>query len=148
MLFPVGTDAFQATFASVIWTSVLPPLLHIVLGRVCLLLNTPSAEYFRRTREAAFGKNLEEIGGEEYWTAAEKGLGGVKRYLEANGDGKNMLMTGDKITYSDFYVTSIFRWMKMIVSEESNDWERLMAMHDGKWERFITQFSEYEFVDA
>ena len=148
VLFPPGTDAFQKAFSSIIWTSVLPPLLFIVIGRVCSILNPPSAAYFKRTREAAFGKKLEEIGDERHWEQVERGLEAIGAYLNANGDGKDMLLMGDRITYSDIYIAAIFRWVKMVVGEESEDWKRLMYMHNGKWVRFIAQFSDYEFVDV
>ena len=128
--------------------TVVVPVLHILLSRICGVLNPPSAEYFRKTREIAFGKKLEELGSESDWVALEEGLGRVKTCLDANGKGKDLLAMGDRITQSDVILASILIWVRRVAGEDSEDWKRIAAFHDGKWAMFLQQFSSYEFVDV
>ena len=146
-LFPDGTDAFQALFSSLLVPSVMVPLLHILLSRINALLNPPSQAYFRGTREALFGKKLEEVGDESDWETLEAGLARIKASLDANGEGKGLLLMGDKITYSDIFLVSLLLWVRVTAGEESDDWKRITTLHDGTWAKYVAQFSPYEFVD-
>ncbi|KAI1464289.1 putative glutathione S-transferase [Daldinia caldariorum] len=71
---------------------VLTPLKGIYAPKVHdVLLNDASKEYFRTTREKAFGATLEEVaekeGGEEAWKAAQPALEKATALLKENGDG-------------------------------------------------------------
>jgi glutathione S-transferase len=147
-LFPEGTQAFQRVFHHLVIPTVITPGLHIVLYRVWKLLNPPSQAYFRQTREVLFGQNLEDIGGEEYWKNLENGLVRLKECLELNGEGKDMLFAGDRITYADFQLASAFVWIRVVCGKESEDWKRLSSIHGGKWSKFLQQFEKYEYVDV
>ena len=70
---PAGTDALQAAFGDFLLNAVGFQMYPILVAATCASLNPPSAEYFRRTREAMFGKPLEELGTEENWKAFERG---------------------------------------------------------------------------
>lgn len=143
-LFPEGTDAFQSLFSSLLVPSVMVPILHILLSRINALLNPPSQTYFRSTREALFGKKLEEVGDESNWETLEGGLAKIKASLDANGEGKSLLLMGDKITYSDVFLVSLLIWVRVIAGEQSDDWKRVSALHDGIWGKYVAQFSQYE----
>ena len=147
-LFPEGTRAFQAITYHLIRPTVLSPILNIIVGRTWKLLNPPSQEYFRRTREASFGKRLEDIGGEEYWQALESGLGRIKESLEENGNAKDLLFAGNRITFADIQLASVLVWLRVVCGDDSEDWQRLGSIHDGKWARFMEQFAKFEQVDV
>lgn len=143
-LFPEGTEAFQSLFSSLVFPSVVVPLLLILVSRISVLLNPRSEKYFRSTREAMFGKKLEELGSESDWQTLENGLMRIKASMEANGPGKDLLLMGDKIVYSDLFLASALTWARVVAGEESEDWKRIAALHGGTWERYLAQFSQYE----
>ena len=147
-VFPAGSVALQKAWQMLVGPTVLMPVLHIQLPHICGILPPRSAEYFRRTREVAFGKKLEEVPSEGDWVKLEEGLGRVKTCLEENGEGKDMLVMGDQITYADFILAGIFIWVRKTMGEESEAWKRLTALHGGKWLKYLAQFSKYEFVDV
>lgn len=145
-LFPEGTGAFQSLFPHVLRPTVAGHIRFILVARIWEVLNPPSQEYFRRTREAAFGKKLEELKGD--WGALEEGLGRIKSCLDANGKGKDLLFMGDRITFADIQLASTLLWVRRIAGEESEDWKKITTMHDGRWAQFMAQFSKYEHVDS
>ncbi|KIP06684.1 hypothetical protein PHLGIDRAFT_448049 [Phlebiopsis gigantea 11061_1 CR5-6] len=145
---PAGSAALQKAWHMLVLPTVLVPLLHIQLPHVCNILPPRSAEYFRRTREDAFGKKLEEVHSESDWEKLEQGLGKVKTCLEENGEGKDMLVMGDQITHADFVLVGIFIWARKSMGEDSDAWKRLSALHDGKWLKYVGQFAKYEYVDV
>lgn len=145
-LFPAGTDALQALFHEFVWTSVGFQVYMLVVAQSCAVLNPPSAEYFRRTREVSFGKPLAEVGTEQQWTELEAGLAKLDGYLAANGKGKDLLVLGDKISYSDVQVAAILVWARIVCGKESEVWKRLIKLHGGKWATFLEQFAKYESV--
>ncbi|KAK6948967.1 hypothetical protein Daesc_009039 [Daldinia eschscholtzii] len=69
-----------------------------------VLLNDASKEYFRRTREEAFGATLEEVakneGGEKAWKAAQPALEKVTALLKENSDGP--FLEGKNVGFADF----------------------------------------------
>ena len=91
-----------------------------------------------------FGKKLEELGGESDWQTLESGLARIKTSMEANGPGKDLLLMGDKIVYSDLLLASTLTWARVVAGEESEDWKRITTLHDGTWARYLAQFSQYE----
>ncbi|GJE98969.1 glutathione S-transferase [Phanerochaete sordida] len=146
-LFPEGTRALQHGFYMLVRPTILSPILNIVIAPVWQLLNPRSQEYFRETREVAFGKKLEEIASADDWAALEDGLQRVKECLDANGEGKNLLLMGDRICWADIQLASVLIWLRVAVGEESEDWKRLLGLHDGRWAQFMAQFKKYEHVD-
>lgn len=145
-LFPEGTHAFQAAFSQFLVPTTVATF-YIIVDRICSLLNPRSVEYFRRTREEAFGKKLEELASEGDWKKLESELDSLKKCLDANGEGKDLLLMGDKITWADIEIASWLRWMKMVVGEESEDWKRLTTLHGGRWAKIGEQFARYEYID-
>ncbi|EKM51701.1 uncharacterized protein PHACADRAFT_127502 [Phanerochaete carnosa HHB-10118-sp] len=146
-LFPEGTSALQHAFHQLVRPTVMNPILHIVVARVWKLLRPKSQEYFRETREVSFGKRLEEIGSEDDWKTLESGLERVKNCLDTNGEGKNLLLMGDRITWADFLLASVLIWLRVAAGEGSEDWRRLVSLHGGRWAEFMEQFAKYEFID-
>ena len=149
-VFPPGTVALQAAFHDFVWGTLGMPVFMTVIAGTCAALPPRSQEYFRTTREAAFGTKLEALGTEEQWVKVEAAFGTLKGYLEKNGGGKDMLILGEpgKITYSDIQVAAILVWARIIHGGDSKEWKRLASMHDGKWGKYLEQFSKYEAADV
>lgn len=146
-LFPDGTLGYQAVFLDVVRPMVSMPLLQILISRVCGSLNEPSAVYFRKTREEAFGKTLEELNTEEMWQKLEQALERLKGYFEANGAGKDLLLMGDRVSFCDLQIASLLVWARVVAGEDSQDWKRIISFQDGRWVKFMEQFKAYEAVD-
>ena len=128
--------------------SLLFPLFCLLLFPIHQLLNPKSQAYWRTTREAKFGKKLEEFDTEDDWKALEIGLSTVKEILEQNGEGKDLLFTGSQVTQIDIQLAAILVFGKVVFGEESKQWKRIASWHDGKWARFLQQFAKYESVEA
>lgn len=121
--------------------------MQIVLARTAYALNPPSQAYFRETREKIFGK-LEDRNTPQFWEELEKGLGQVKTFLDANGEGKELSFLGEnKFTLSDFQVAANLIWLRTVLGEGSEDWKRILAFHGGFPGRFFAQFEEYHAVN-
>ena len=63
--------------------------------------------------------------------------------MSANGEGKDMLFMGDKISFADFQLASSMLSFKILVGAESDEWKRVSAWNGGKWEKFLSQFEPY-----
>ena len=79
----------------------------------------------------------------------EKGLGQVKEFLGANGEGKPLLFSEakDKFTYSDFQVAAGLLWFRTVAGEDSEDWKKVAGFHGGFPGQFLAQSEKYEIVD-
>lgn len=141
-VFPAGTHALQKAFIG----AFANPSIAIHIYKLVVLENTKlfserTADYWRNTRPLVLGKPIEELGTEEDWTALEKGLEQLKGWLESNGEGKDTLLTGDKITFADIHVAGLLRWAKVA---DPKVWARIAALHGGKWSTYLEQFAKYE----
>lgn len=143
-VFPAGTDAFQASFLAFAGPNLTFPALLVLLARVADALNPPSSVYFRETREAAFGK-LEDTNTPKAWADLEKGLGQVKGFLDANGEGRNLSFLGehDTFTFSDIQIAAILTWIRIMMGADSEDWKKVAGWHDGFAGTFLAQFDKY-----
>lgn len=147
-LFPAGTDAFQAFFIHGFWAGYAFPVFMIIISRVAGSLAPRSAEYFRRTREVKFGNTLEALNTPEQWEKLESSWTKLQSFLFNNGEGKDSLMMGDRITYADIQIACVLVWARTICGADSDDWKRIAGLNNGFWERFLKQFEKYEAVDA
>lgn len=145
-LFPEGLNGFQAVSLDTIGPMFAGAFRPFLLSRICGHLNEASAVYFRTTREAAFGKRLEELKTEEQWQKVVAALERLRGYYSANGNGRELLLAGDRVTFCDLQVASIFKWAKITCGEDSEDWKRVMSLHGGHWARFTERFRPYEVV--
>ena len=132
LLFPPGTAALQAAFSSFTIPSVMFPTYMVVLARTAALLNPPSKAYFTETRQNSYGP-LEARNSPEFWEKLESGLGQVKSFIEANGEGKPLLLSGekDKFTFSDFHIVAILVWARIAAGADSEDWKKIAGFHGG-----------------
>lgn len=110
-------------------------------------LNPASAEYFRSTREVAWGKTLENLSpkGEEdvvEWAKLKDGFGKFDEWIRANGEGSVYLM-GDALCYADMWMGAYVLWMKLVRPDK---WEDIKTWHGGRWERLVQDLEKYETV--
>jgi glutathione S-transferase len=137
--------ALQLNFAQnidAVWSFIMPV--------VPLKLNPASEEYFRRSREIAFGKKLEDMvpAGDakaEEWGKLKKGLDTVYSYLVLT-DKKGPYVMGDTISWSDLVLFSFLYWFKLIWGEDSQEWKDIASWNDGRWEAHIDALKAYHTV--
>ena len=151
VLIPKGTDALHEAFTEAFRTALATDLVHVGLLPTWAQLNPYSQEYFRRTREARFGK-LEDVAPEgsekraKHWKAVEDGLHMLKGWIEADGTEK-LFFTGESIAYADVTVAAFLTWIKTVFGEGSKEWRDVMEWDDGRWARFMGEFDAIGGVD-
>jgi len=141
-LFPLGSEALQGledrnTFESV---------QRIIAPVTCANLNPVSEAYYRQTREARFGKRLEELSPpgphrEEDWKRVQDGFAGVAALLE----GKKFVL-GDTISFADVTIASWVLWFKRSFGAQSQEWKDIQRWDGGRWDVYVANFAEYERV--
>lgn len=95
------------------------------------LLNPPSAEYFRRTREARFKTTIEalrddpEHGGAKAWEAARPLVQALAALYREDTSGP--FLRGKEVGYADFVVVG---WLKMF--ERLGDLEKMFETSGGE----------------
>lgn len=141
-LFPPGSEALPSQEDRVTFESlqlILPPL-------ICSILNPVSEAYYRRTREATFGKKLEELSPpgpqrEEHWKEVQQGFALVAPLLE----GKKFAL-GDIISFADVTIASWILFIKRLLGAESKEWNDIEGWNDGLWAAYLANFVEYEKI--
>ena len=120
------------------------PTYMVVLARTAALLNPPSKAYFTETRQNSYGP-LEARNSPEFWEKLESGLGQVKSFIEANGEGKPLLLSGekDKFTFSDFHIVAILVWARIAAGADSEDWKKIAGFHEGFPGKYLAQFEKF-----
>lgn len=139
-LFPKGSRAAIQLFNSHFSSSV-ASLLLVMLPPTCLLLNPPSAEYFRRTREQSYGKKLEEFAppGPERdaaWAKVQEGFDALAKLYEKNGN-EQPYFFGETFTYADAIIAGFLIWMKVILGAESQEWKTVASWNGGRWSNLL-----------
>lgn len=145
-VFPPRLDALQAAFLATCMPTYGHPLFYMMAGRIPLVLNPRSAEYFRTTREAIFGKPLEELHSPQDWEDVQTAYSNLRGFLRENGEGKDTLFAGDVITYCDIQIASLLVWFRDIFDKDSEEWKRIRALDGGFWGKFMKQFEKYETI--
>ncbi|KAJ7065898.1 hypothetical protein B0H15DRAFT_1028091 [Mycena belliarum] len=143
-LMPAGTETLQRGFR-VAAESATDPLTPYVIPAVAHILHPRSKEYFVRTREERFGKKLEDVvpTGEAHdvaWKALEAG------YAKINGwttPGSPFVM-GDTVSYADLVIAAELQWCLKAFGANSDSWKGMMAWHEGRWARLISDLQRYE----
>lgn len=116
-LFPEHSRPLARATYSLFWLRVARPVFPLLLPRVIDYLDDKGAEYFRRTREQAFGPISHDIYKdsarvEKMWTEARPGLQQVDAMLKDNTDGPYLL--GNTRSYADLCIVAILEWFKII----------------------------------
>ncbi|KAA1474750.1 hypothetical protein DENSPDRAFT_824838 [Dentipellis sp. KUC8613] len=148
-LMPNGTEAFQAMFIDVIGEKVGFAILKAFIGSGISLLNPPSREYFRRTREEIFGMKLEEITPEgperdRAWKEVLEGLTLISKWEAA---GKCVFMMGDTPSFADIVMLSQLQWIKTMVGTGSKEWKDVMVADGGRWASLYQVLERWASVD-
>jgi glutathione S-transferase len=121
--------------------------LHSILClKICRDLTPVGEEYYRRAREAQFGKKLEELSPvgpqrEEDWMQVRECITAAATLL----DGKKFVL-GDTISFADVTIAALMLWLKRTLGAESQEWKDMEGWNDGIWPKYIGQFAEYEKI--
>ncbi|KAJ7818321.1 hypothetical protein B0H14DRAFT_2373211 [Mycena olivaceomarginata] len=145
-LMPPGTTGLHRAFEDAARTQ-LDPISRYGPPASHKNLNPLSAEYFRRTREATWGKTLEELTpkGEEdavEWKKLEDGFGKLDEWIRANGEGSSYFM-GDALTYADIFLAAYVHWIRLVLPEK---WDEIKLWHQGRWAKLLKGLGDYETV--
>ncbi|PPR00407.1 hypothetical protein CVT26_009692 [Gymnopilus dilepis] len=146
-LFPNNTVGLQVAFVEA-FVSNLSALWQFALPAVNKILNPSSEAYFRRTREAMFGKTMEDLtptgeAGAAEWAKFEKGLGNVNEWYNKNG-GKGPFLLGETPSWGDLVVASYLIWLRIIFGAESRQWKDISSWHGGRWKTLLDSLKEYQ----
>ncbi|EDR03530.1 uncharacterized protein LACBIDRAFT_295178 [Laccaria bicolor S238N-H82] len=148
-IFPRGLEALQLGFVKSfmtqldsIWTSIIPQIANHLSPR--------SLEYFRRTREKSFHKQLEDIAPvgqaqSEAWDLFKRGLDVVNGWLEKNSASGPFVMA-DTVSWADFAVGGYLIWMKIVWGEDSQQWKDISSWGEGRWGALIEGLEKYSEI--
>lgn len=148
-LFPPGSHALQYAFIDAL-SSKLQPIWAFALPASHAILNPLSQEYFRRTREAQFGKPLEDVipKGEaavEEWMKIKAAFDAVYGWLE-KGKENGPYFLGKEPAFVDIVIASHLIYFKKIWGADSQQWKDFSTWNNGRWERLVKDFEKYENV--
>lgn len=147
-IFPENTKALTVILPFALGPKVNTPLFDLIVLAAWKNLNEESRSYFRTTREADFGKKLEDFvpegeEGVQKWKAAEEGYNWLNKWLDAAG---GTFLTGDQIAYADIIVAGRLLWARIVLGKESKEWKTIAGWNGGRWGRFLQSFEKYEIV--
>ncbi|KAJ3552797.1 hypothetical protein NP233_g12789 [Leucocoprinus birnbaumii] len=155
-IFPSGSEALQKAFYDNVSALIGPPWSKTHLSPLILpaipqnILNPISAEHFIRTRTESFGplEELDKQAREEQWKKVEDSFKVLDRWMSKNNtqNGGEWVM-GDTITFADFAIAGLLNGARVVLGEESEDWQKMMGWCGGKWKRFMDGLKEYSCVD-
>ena len=133
-LFPPGTKPLIAAFESGVMRA-LDGIFLLQLAATYNVVNPASKEHFRRTKEAKWGRKIEEFSPEGPKRDADlekgkEGFAAVDRWL-AKSEGKFVL--GDTISYADGILAGWLTWIKTI----NAIWKEVGTWHNGRWATYL-----------
>ncbi|KAG1881189.1 hypothetical protein F4604DRAFT_1879717 [Suillus subluteus] len=140
-------EYLDATYPS--GTTLFPPGTKPLMVALEAVLNPSSEKYFRATREATYGKKIEEFspaGAQRNadWAKAKEGLVAVDGWLSKNGGGKFVM--GNTVTYADGILGAWLTWIKIANGESSAAWKDFASWHGGRWGTYITNLKPFATV--
>ncbi|KAF8206893.1 hypothetical protein K438DRAFT_2013918, partial [Mycena galopus ATCC 62051] len=146
LLMPTGTAGFHLAFEGAAHP-LISPIYPYGLPASHKNMNPPSAEYFRLTREEAWGKTLENLTprGEEdaiEWKKLEDGFDKIDEWIRANGP-DSLYLTGQTLCYADMWIAAYVLWIKLILPNKA---EEMMSWNGGRWARLLKALEKYETV--
>ena len=146
-VFPHHTIALQATFAEAFGKN-LSGLANFILPATCTKLNPRSQEYFRRTREKAFRKTMENLVPKDetaiaQWAQFRDGLGKVDAWYAKNS-GQGPFLLGETPSWGDIVVASVFIWLRIVWGEDSQQWKDISSWNKGRWAAVVEALKKYE----
>ncbi|KAG0709315.1 hypothetical protein DFH29DRAFT_986687 [Suillus ampliporus] len=140
-LFPPGTKPLIAAFEAGVIGGI-GSILPLQLALSCYILNPSSEKYFRATREAAFGKKIEDV--TDDWAKGKKGIAAIDGWLSNNGGGKFVM--GNTVSYADGILGGWLTWVKITHGESSATWKDFASWHGGRWGTYITNLQPFAAV--
>jgi len=148
-LFPHNTLGLQTAFEQAYDhnSNAVGPFL---ISRIWERLNSPSQEYYRRTREARIGKKLEDRlpqgeDRERQWALVKIDFDKVEAWYSKNG-GTGPFLMGETLTWADLVVAGSTLWLKIIWGEDHPDWKEIETWHSGRWKKLIDALEIYSAV--
>ncbi|TFK67433.1 hypothetical protein BDN72DRAFT_96957 [Pluteus cervinus] len=138
-------EAFKSDALTNIWQFVGP--------RTWECLNPESQLYFRRTREAVFGKRLEDVvpkketgDWDREWAKVKAGFETVEKWFKQHGGSEGEWVLGDQLSFADLGITGFLVAIRIIMGEDSQYWKDIMSWSGGRWARFVDRLAPYEKV--
>jgi glutathione S-transferase len=135
--------AFRDLFTDTIM-AVYPPMVPMVIRA----LSPRSVDFYRSSREAAFGKLFENIcppglKREEAWGRGESSFGRLVPYFDAESTGPFIM--GSRVSFADLQIAACLMWLIQLAPDE---WKKRVAKwHGGRWVRFMEAFDQWKSVD-
>ncbi|KIJ39887.1 hypothetical protein M422DRAFT_32492, partial [Sphaerobolus stellatus SS14] len=136
--------AVEAFFDAVVFPKFFMPVLSLTYE----ILDEHAKPYFRRTREKAFGKTLEEFSPEGpvrdgQWKDLEAAFDKLAAIYDKNGSNVDFIAGGTNPTHADFYTASNLMWINCVSPEE---WKNrgVEQWSNGRWGRLLKRLEEWE----
>lgn len=151
-LFPPNTLNLTVAFPAALGTQFSAALFQIVIYHTWKNLNDAGRTYFRETREADFGKKLEDFApegdaGKPTWDAAEAAFNTLNRWFTAAGTApETTFISGNQIGYADLVIAARLIWARVVFGSDSKEWATIATWNDGKWGKYLKHFEKYETV--
>lgn len=136
-----GNIALTKSFVDRFEEKIVPTWVPWNVLQTCNSLLPDEQEYYRKTREAYFGKKLEALVPDDdqerkaKWDEVKKGFDHIEELLKLNDSDEGVLV-GDTISYADLFVLSWILWWK-VHGEESLVWKEIETMNEGRWGKMI-----------
>ncbi|KAJ3502346.1 hypothetical protein NLJ89_g8929 [Agrocybe chaxingu] len=149
-LFPNNTHALQAAFEPAMRTTIdavfqfmLP---YLMTGK---FFSEETERKYRATVEPMFGvKRLEDLlpVGEErvkQWERFKDDAGKAASWYDKN-NGKGPFVLGETPSWADFVAASYLLWVRILIGEDSEEWNDLQTWHNGRWKALFAAVKKYE----
>ncbi|EPQ54407.1 hypothetical protein GLOTRDRAFT_76900 [Gloeophyllum trabeum ATCC 11539] len=149
-LFSAGTLTLQIAFQEAFTTAALGNLFAPLLQESGFILNERSAVYFRQTREATYGKKLEEFSPlgavrDEHWKKTQAGFSTVAGWIQKSG---GLYVMGDKASYADLSIAAWVLWVRQVRGASSADYQNILTWDSGFWGKYLAALDKYTTPDA
>jgi len=149
-LFPNGTVGLQASFTEATFISRVVGVRQFMGVITMSRLNPPSAEYFKKTKEAQVGMTFEQMmpkgdRAAEEWNKFRDGLGKVDAWF-AQTDDSGPFLLGAEISWGDIVVGAFLIWLKVILGEDSKQWRDISSWHRGRWGAMLKNLGRFSNV--
>ncbi|KLO06910.1 hypothetical protein SCHPADRAFT_909965 [Schizopora paradoxa] len=147
-LYPFEAHAPIRMFHEFFHSNAIKPAVLLITLAVLPKINAPSFDHIRRTREAIFGKTLEELTpkGDErtaQLASCKAGFSKLAEVYSSNGDGKPYFY-GAVPSYADLIVAAYLLWIKASIGHESPEWKEISGEWDGgQWGELLNLLWKY-----
>ncbi|KAL4067237.1 hypothetical protein V8B97DRAFT_1976680 [Scleroderma yunnanense] len=140
-IFPKDTNGLIRALDTTYADQTQPAVAFIYL-RVTEILRERSVGYFIPAREKLLNRKLGEFSPEgpvrdQHWSVLEKLFTTTKMWHDTT-DGK--WLVGGTFSYADILVACRLYWLKKVLHDD--EWKRVAAWNDGKWEMLLTDVKE------